>query len=157
MMKTENDLKYGIQPFWFWNGWMDEDEIIRQIREMKAQGIKGFIIHPRQGMEIPYLSNAYFDRVRLAVAEAKRLEMEVWLYDEYPYPSGVTAGQVPLDHPEYLCKMLDKREYLAKDGETVVMDLPWGQVLTAKAYPVTDGGDGLGGRDRAGRFHWNGL
>ena len=139
MMKTENDLKYGIQPFWFWNGWMDEDEIIRQIREMKAQGIKGFIIHPRQGMEIPYLSNAYFDRVRLAVAEAKRLEMEVWLYDEYPYPSGVTAGQVPLDHPEYLCKMLDKREYLAKDGETVVMDLPWGQVLTAKAYPVTDG------------------
>ena len=99
-------MRCGIQPFWFWNGEMDKAEICRQIWEMKEKGIQGFILHPRQGMELPYRSESYFDRVRLAVAEAKRLDMEVWLYDEYPYPSGVAAGQVMLDHPEYLCKIL---------------------------------------------------
>lgn len=132
-------MKLGIQPFWFWNGIMDKKEIVRQILEMHDQGIKGFIIHPRQGMELPYMSEAYFERIDLAVEQAKKLDMEVWLYDEYPYPSGVTAGQVTLDHPEYQCKMLDKKEYLAESGETVVMDMPWGQVLSAKAYPAADG------------------
>lgn len=134
--KNQDTLKLGIQPFWFWNGRMEPDEIVRQIEEMKEQGISGFIIHPRQGMEIPYLSDAYFERVRLAVDTARKHQMEVWLYDEYPYPSGVTAGRVTLDHPEYQCKMLDKTEYTAKPGEEVILDIPWGKILSAKAYPM---------------------
>lgn len=132
-------MRCGIQPFWFWNGEMDKAEICRQIGEMKEKGIQGFILHPRQGMELPYLSESYFDRVRLAVAEAKRLDMEVWLYDEYPYPSGVAAGQVMLDHPEYLCKMLDKTVLEAEGKGLVRLDLPWGKVVSAKAYPVRRG------------------
>jgi len=66
-------LKHGIQPFWFWNGEMEDTEIIRQIGEMKAQGLTGFLIHPRQGMEIPYLSRTFFEKVRVAVKEAKKL------------------------------------------------------------------------------------
>lgn len=49
-------LKLGMQPFWFWNGDMQKEEIVRQIQEMKAKGIPGFMIHPRQGMEVPYMS-----------------------------------------------------------------------------------------------------
>ena len=135
----KNDLKLGIQPFWFWNGNLDREEIVRQIGEMHDQGISGFIIHPRQGMELPYLSETYFEYIDLAVEQAKKWDMEVWLYDEYPYPSGVTAGQVTLDHPEYQCKMLDMKEHQAEAGETVVMDMPWGQILSAKAYPIKDG------------------
>ncbi|MBQ4384274.1 MAG: glycoside hydrolase, partial [Firmicutes bacterium] len=100
------ELLKGIQPFWFWNGDMDPDEIRRQIREMHEKGIHGFLIHPRQGMEIPYLSAEFFRRVQIAVEEAAACGMEVWLYDEYPYPSGVAAGLVTVDHPEYLCKTL---------------------------------------------------
>lgn len=138
-MMRKNDLKLGIQPFWFWNGNLDREEIVRQIGEMHDQGISGFIIHPRQGMELPYLSEKYFEYIDLAVEQAKKWDMEVWLYDEYPYPSGVTAGQVTLDHPEYQCKMLDMKEYQAEAGETVVMDMPWGRILSAKAYPLKDG------------------
>lgn len=146
-MDEKNQLKLGIQPFWFWNGAMDKEEIIRQITAMKEQGMKGFIIHPRQGMDIPYLSEAYFERIDLAVRQAYELDMEVWLYDEYPYPSGVAAGQVTLDHPEYRCRKLEMTAGRSGGRETVMMDLPWGNILSAKAYPFkagqTDWGAGI--------------
>ncbi|MBQ8162140.1 MAG: hypothetical protein IJ083_15545 [Clostridia bacterium] len=128
-------LKTGIQPFWFWNGDMREEEILRQIRLMHEQGLSGFLIHPRQGMEIPYLSKSYFDRVRLAVGEAKRLGMEVWLYDEFPYPSGVAAGLVTEDHPEYLCRQLCHETATFGPGEEISLQAPFGRLLLACAYP----------------------
>lgn len=133
------ELLKGIQPFWFWNGEMDHSEIIRQIQEMADKGIRGFLIHPRQGMELPYLTEEYFDRVKTAVAEAKRQGMEVWLYDEYPYPSGVSAGQVMLDHPEYCCKALTKTVGTVNGPETLKLMAPWGTVLSARAYRVKNG------------------
>ena len=117
MEKTE--LKLGLQPFWFWNGDMKKEEIVSQILEMKAKGIPGFMIHPRQGMEVPYMSKEFFDRVRLAVQTAKENDMEVWLYDEYPYPSGICGGEVILEHPEYCNKHLEKVVRMAAGGERV--------------------------------------
>lgn len=132
-------LKHGIQPFWFWNGEMEDIEIIRQIGEMKTQGLTGFLIHPRQGMEIPYLSRTFFEKVRVAVKEAKRLGMEVWLYDEFPYPSGISGGKVTLDHPEYACRELTKTCRVCQGGEHVKLYAPWGKVVMARAYPVAGG------------------
>ncbi len=137
MEKTE--LKLGMQPFWFWNGDMKPEELERQIREMKAKGIPGFLIHPRQGMEIPYMSEEFFERVKLAVKLAKENDMEVWIYDEYPYPSGICGGEVILDHPEFLCKRLKKEVRDVKGGENVRMFAPWGKLLLARAYRIRDG------------------
>ena len=131
---TGKEFKLGMQPFWFWNGEMDEEEIVRQILEMKAKGIPGFMIHPRQGMGIPYLSKEFFDRVRLAVHTARDNDMDVWIYDEYPYPSGVCAGEVMLGHPEYLCRRLRKSVCQVKGGESVTLSAPWGRVVLARAY-----------------------
>ncbi len=134
-----DEISVGIRPFWFWNGNMKEEEIARQIMEMKQKGIPGFMIHPRQGMEIPYLSREYFDRVRLAVKLAKKHDMEVWIYDEYPYPSGICAGEVLEDHPEYLSKRLRKKVQLIEGPARVRIDGEWGKVLLARAYPLKDG------------------
>lgn len=134
-MEKQN-LKLGIQPFWFWNGDMKEEEIVRQIIEMKNQGVPGFLIHPRQGMEIPYMSRAFFDRVRLAVKTAKENDMEVWLYDEYPYPSGICGGEVILDHPEFLCKRLKRAVTITAGNKEVKLSAPWGRVILARAYKM---------------------
>lgn len=130
------NLKLGIQPFWFWNGDMQPDEIQRQIREMHDKGLSGFLIHPRQGMEIPYLSESFFDRVKLAVDTAASLDMEVWLYDEFPYPSGVGAGTVTVDHPEFLCTCLQKNSGIFPENTECRIAAPWGKVLLAAAYPT---------------------
>ena len=128
-------LKCGIQPFWFWNGDMRDDEIKRQIKEMSDKGIRGFFIHPRQGLAVPYLSKEWFNKVGVAIDEAKKRGLEVWLYDEYPYPSGVSGGLVVLDHPEFEAKALKIRSFDVEGPKTVHMELPWGQILLARAYP----------------------
>ncbi|NMB11010.1 MAG: hypothetical protein GX977_01855, partial [Firmicutes bacterium] len=43
----------GFYPFWFWNDYLQEDELRWQVKEMHDQGIKGFFIHSRQGLRQP--------------------------------------------------------------------------------------------------------
>lgn len=88
--------QYSPMPFWFWNDELSENEIERQMLEMKDKGVEGFVIHPRKGLpkSIPYLSDIYFKYVRFAVSKAKELDMKVVLYDEAMYPSGSCHGEV---------------------------------------------------------------
>ncbi|MDQ0724643.1 hypothetical protein QF049_005904 [Paenibacillus sp. W4I10] len=46
------EAQYRVHPFWFWNGDMEEEQIKRQVAEMAAQGVGGFFICPRQGLQI---------------------------------------------------------------------------------------------------------
>ena len=139
MAARVGDKGRGIVPFWFWNGDMEDSQIVAQIEAMAAQGVAGFSIHPRQGLTVPYLSKEWFRKVKLAVETGRKLGLRVWFNDEYPYPSGASGGEVFLDHPEYLAREL-RRITLEVQGEAVVdRRLAWGRVVFAKAYPVKDG------------------
>ncbi|WP_248924238.1 glycosyl hydrolase [Paenibacillus hamazuiensis] len=135
------DAEYRIQPFWFWNGDMNPGEIERQIEEIHQKGVGGFFICPRQGLQVPYLSESWFDRVKVAIEAAKRRGMEVWLYDEYPYPSGIAGGEVTLLHPDAKHQTLVKTESRVKGGEKVWQEFAWAKVLYAKAVPLTETGE----------------
>ena len=87
---------YRIKPFWFWNGEMTKEEIRYQIKEMAEKGLGGMFICARQGMTVPYLSEEWFELVKYACKEAENQGLEAWLYDEYPYPSGMSGGEVLL-------------------------------------------------------------
>ncbi|HEX7058200.1 MAG TPA: glycosyl hydrolase [Bacilli bacterium] len=128
--------EYRIHPFWFWNGEMDDAEIVKQIGEMADKGIGGFFICARQGLQVPYLSATWFRKVKLAVITAKEKGMHVWLYDEYPYPSGIAGGEVTLELPECKQYTLEHCMQAANGGEVVRINLPWARVLFAKAVPV---------------------
>lgn len=129
------EMDYGIQPFWFWNGEMTEQKIEEQIKEMYAKGIYGYVLCARQGLKTPYLSKRWFELVAYAVDVSKTLDMDVWLYDEQPYPSGISGGRVVLDHPEFEAKEMHCNVYEI-DGSQVDVDLKWGKVIFAKAYPL---------------------
>jgi hypothetical protein len=83
---TQNDIPLGFYPFWFWNDDLSADEIHWQVKEMAAQGVRGFFIHSRQGLEQPYLSESFFQMVNAAIEAADEHDLFVHLYDEYPYP-----------------------------------------------------------------------
>lgn len=137
------DATYRIHPFWFWNGEMDDDQIRYQIDEMADKGLGGFFVCARQGLEVPYLSDAWFDKVRVAVEAAQRRNLNVWLYDEYPYPSGIAGGEVTLEHPEAKHYTLTHRAERVQGGEHLSVELPWARILYAKAIPVSPSGDKL--------------
>jgi hypothetical protein len=139
---------FRIHPFWFWNGDMEDHEIARQIQEMADKGVGGFFICPRQGLKVPYLSQEWFEKVKFAVDKAKNVNMDVWLYDEYPYPSGIAGGEVTLLHPDAKHYTLVHKSEPLQSNQTCKIELPWGRVLSAKAVPVDQG---------TGRKCWDGA
>lgn len=98
---------YGILPFWFLNGELDPDEMRWQLRELRDKGMPGVILHARYGLEMPYLGEQYLDRIALAAAEARRLGLQTWVYDEMNWPSGTADGRVPREHPDLAQRYLE--------------------------------------------------
>jgi hypothetical protein len=133
-----NSLVTGFYPFWFWNDALTADEIRWQVAQMAAQGVKGFFIHPRQGLKQPYLSASFFEMVDEALVAAKQHDLVVHLYDEYPYPSGIAGGEVVLGCPQYYATTLIQESHTVQGGR-VRLALPRGKVLSCIAYPVQNG------------------
>lgn len=92
-----NEAKTNIYkpiPFWSINSMLDKAEIVRQIEEMHSYGLGGFVFHARTGLETEYLSETWFEMVEVSLDTAKRLGMQVWLYDENGWPSGFIGGKL---------------------------------------------------------------
>ena len=94
--------EFGIMPFWFWNGRMDYAEMEYQLREYKAKGLPGLLIHARFGIReaMEYLGEEWFDRVRFTIEKAQEIGLQVWVYDEYNWPSGTAGQTIQRDDPE---------------------------------------------------------
>ena len=87
-------MKYRPVPFWSWNDKLDPAELRSQIQEMHKQGLGGFFMHARGGLQTAYLSPEWMECVNACLDEAKKLGMEAWLYDENGWPSGFGGGLV---------------------------------------------------------------
>ncbi len=90
-------------PFWFWNDEITEEGIRDQITKMEQKGVYGFTIHARLGLSssIPYMGERWLQLVGVAVEEAARRNMQVYLYDEGMYPSGSAHGRVVAADPRF--------------------------------------------------------
>ncbi len=93
------------KPFWSWNGWLEEGELLRQIQVMHEMGFGGFFMHSRTGLATEYLSDEWFRLINVCADEAERRGMEAWLYDEDRWPSG-TAGGLVTKNPQYRARSL---------------------------------------------------
>jgi hypothetical protein len=145
--KTETDFRtipvsVHPNPLWFWNNAkMDTVELTQQMTGYKEAGYGGLSILPfGKNFEPKYLSDEYFNVYRVCVEEAEKLELKLWLYDEYGFPSG-TAGDIGGDgigrfkqkYPEHTNKRLDKFEYTPKSGALFEQILPQGQLQAVVA------------------------
>jgi hypothetical protein len=113
--------EFGIMPFWFWNGELDYKEMEYQLKEYKAKGIPGIFLHARFGIlnYMGYLSDDWFDRVKFTVEKAREIGLQIWVYDEYNWPSGTACNQVQKNDPDLTQRYL----------ELIEMDIP-GQFFT---------------------------
>jgi hypothetical protein len=138
-------------PMWFWNGDIEEEEIRRQVRAFAEGGLGGFQIAARTGLSTPYLSQRWFDLVELAAREAAPYGLQVWLADEYPYPSGAAGGELTLRHPEYRAWHMRSRSSSVRAGARLEVTAPGAVLLHAGAVPVVNGvADWTQARDLSG-------
>ena len=91
---------YSTAPLWVWNDMLTEDQVRGTLRDLAGQKVRQAFVHPRPGLMTPYLSDEWFRLWRIALEEAKRLDMNLWIYDENSYPSGFAGGWVPELMPE---------------------------------------------------------
>lgn len=116
--------EYGILPFWFLNGELDPAEMRWQLRELAGKGMHGVILHGRYGLEMPYLSERYLERIKLAVAEARALDLAVWIYDEMNWPSGTADKRVLKARPDLAQRFIECISFTVEG--------PWFMCLTGE-------------------------
>jgi hypothetical protein len=92
--------EYATAPLWVWNDLLTEDQIRGTMRDLAGQRVKQVFVHPRPGLMTPYLGGDWFRLWKVALQEASKLDMNVWIYDENSYPSGFAGGFVPELMPE---------------------------------------------------------
>ncbi len=92
--------EYASAPLWVWNDQLTEEQIRGTLRDLAGQKVMQVFVHPRPGLMTPYLGEDWFRLWKVALNEAGRLGMNVWIYDENSYPSGFAGGLVPDEMPD---------------------------------------------------------
>ncbi len=98
---------WGICPFFALNDELDPKRIKQALKELAKKGASGVILHPRTGLEVEYLSEEFFHRIKIAIETCCELGIKAWLYDEYNWPSGQVAGRLLAKYPELRQKYLN--------------------------------------------------
>ena len=122
-----------VLPFFFLNHRLEPARLRARILEMKAAGSDGFFIHAREGLATPYLSTEWFAAVATCIAEARKLGLRAWLYDEMPYPSGVAGGEVVRRRPEFVEQSLRLERKRFPGGRRIEWKLGGGEILACYA------------------------
>ena len=119
-----------------WNGVVEKSELLRQLRAFAEQHVYEVMIMPGSGLEPAYLSPGYFDLVRYAVEQAGQLNMGVWLYDEYNWPSGAAATEVFYRNPAYGMRFLRcyQRRVVSVDPRALSVTYEDGEIVLAGVY-----------------------
>ncbi len=146
------DATFRPVPWWCWTGELDMAEMDRQLRAMRAQGIREFIIFALYGLEFPFLGETWWQRIGWTLDRCEKLGLKVWIYDDYNWPSGTCAGRLLRDHPEVRAERFAIERVPVRPGERVVRDVADGwvgaflDVPAGAARPLPAGAAPRGGR-----------
>ena len=122
-------------PFWFWNTKLTADHLLGQVREMHEKGCGGFFIHARFGLETEYLGEDWLALIGKVCDLSRQLGMQVWLYDEESFPSGLVGGKITSNR-DWRAKFVDVTEQRVCGPETVRLALPSSESDRAFAVPT---------------------
>ena len=99
LLRSEKQNEYRSIPFWSWNDKLNPEVLTKQIQWMDGNGIGGFFMHARSGLQTEYMSDEWMECVEVCAREAEKRNMKAWLYDENGWPSGF-AGRKLLEKEE---------------------------------------------------------
>ncbi len=130
--------EYGMIIWWGWDGHISDTVIKRDLDRIKEMGFRGVMLEAGYGMTAKYLSPEWFELVKVAVDEAKKRGMIVWIEDEGKYPSGFAGGKFSVERPDLKMRGLVVTDrFDAATGEHIYRKLPH-YVLSAVAFNIED-------------------
>jgi len=108
----KHNKKYFI-PFWGINDNISEKIIYDKMKKYSNAGIEELITWFNSGCEIEFLSKEFFKKYFNIIDVAKRFNIKLWIYDDFNWPSGSSAGRITDEFPEFRQNFL---EYLIIDN-----------------------------------------
>lgn len=127
--------KYKPIPFWSWNDYLEEKNLKRQIHWMHENGMGGFFMHARSGLETQYMSEEWMRCVEKCSEEAEILGMKAWLYDENGWPSGFAGGKL-LEEEENRDQYITFKIGMYDENATVSYLLGTDELRRVKSFDV---------------------
>ncbi len=132
-------------PLWHINAEMTTEGIRRQMRDAHDAGFTGVTPLPmatykhKVGTTPPFLSPDYFDRYQDLIDIAVELKMEVIVYDDNDFPSGMAGGELAKRFPEHTLKRLDMLEADMRGPATFSQPVEAIQLMAAVATHAETG------------------
>lgn len=71
-----------------------KQKIFEYLKILRDNGIEQVMVYPRSGCEIEYLGEEWFDTIASFIYVAKEMNMDLWLYDDFNWPSGDAKGRI---------------------------------------------------------------
>ena len=136
--------EYKPMPFWHINGELTTEGIRQQMTDAKVLGgFSGVTVLPlstrsetRPGTTPDFLSDEFFDRYFDILEIARELDMQVILYDDIDFPSGMAGGKMQEYFPDYTRKRLDKIESEISGPKMYRGVIPEGVLMSAVAMNI---------------------
>lgn len=137
-MTKNTDNKYKNTAFWSWNGIIEEKEALLQLADLKQKGYGGAFIHARAGLGIPYMGQRWFEIYDACVRWAGENDFDIWIYDEYGWPSGFSGGKVNGLGEDYQLKRIISAPAPIEDEKHRFLSSYQGQYGEVYLYYVCD-------------------
>ena len=132
--------KYKPIPFWSWNEKLEPDKLKEQIYWMEKNGMGGYFMHARSGLQTEYLSDEWMDCIKTCTEEGKKIGMKSWLYDENGWPSGFAGGKLLEDENNRDKYILAE---IGRFDETATVSYRMNQATLERVSEGESGGDYL--------------
>ncbi len=121
-------------PFWHINGEMTDEGIVQQMTDAKLKAkFNGVAVLPVAQTQPDFLSEAYFKKFGLILETAKKLDVNVILYDDTGFPSGTAGGQLEKRFPQDVRKTIEKSEVVRTGPSFWKSPVPAGKLMAAVA------------------------
>ncbi len=124
--------QYSTTVTWGWDGNMTREVIARDLDKLHEVGFRAVTIEPGYNMAGKYLSEAWFQSIKMAVEEAKKRGMHIWIIDEGKYPSGFAGGKFSQERPDLKMQALTVQRFTW--GSSTIGEPLSGTALSAIAY-----------------------
>lgn len=132
--------QYKPMPFWHINGELSASGIRQQMTDAREAGFSGVSLLPlaekslsRPGTSPRFLTQDYFERYQDLLNVAEELDMEIILYDDNDFPSGMAGGKMEALYPDHTMKRLDKIEYEVKGPQLFESSIHCVKLMSAVA------------------------
>jgi len=110
-LKKQNEnilskIQNPLIPFGSITGKPTEAQLKKYLDSFRDVGIEQFLIYPRSGLELEYMSEEWLDVCEYIIEYAEEYGMAIWLYDEFNWPSGSCKGQVIKQNEDFAAKKI---------------------------------------------------